>query len=545
MEYRSLYRDYRPRNFAEVLGQDAMVRTLKNAINDRKLSHAYLFTGTRGTGKTSTAKILAKAVNCPNVQDAEPCNECDICKGIDAGTIMDVTEIDAASNRGIDDVRGLREAVRYLPQTAKRRVFIIDEVHMLTTEAFNALLKTLEEPPEHALFLLATTEPNKVPATVLSRCQRFDLKRIDADTLSDRVRYICKDLNVTIDDDAVRMVVAAARGSFRDALTRLDQCMVMGGGHIDREIARAVMGDSDDSRLMDFAEGLLNNDAPGLLDIAEEAFRGGSSATQLLEQLMTGVKDMVLLQAGRTDVVLFMDEEGERRFKTAAGKISADRLLYVMEVLMKAQQDIRLSGDERIALEAALIKCVRPSYETTLSALSARVEELENELKTLKNGGLIPQKPPKNQNKTEEKPPKIDTSAPLDKGKNLQAAEPFGVAMNEAAPAPDMTPVDFWPKAEAEIRSQSRVLWLGLRSRGLKGTRMEGNTVFFTTGSDPEAARNLLADEKSQPILKKALAAVTGIAAADMKLSLDEGHKSAESLAKSLFPGAEIIVKQG
>jgi len=278
--YRVLYRKYRPRVFADVIGQPQVTTTLKNELQSDRIAHAYLFTGSRGTGKTTCSKILAKAVNCLSPVNGDPCGECAICRGIEDGSVMDVVEIDAASNNGVDDIRMLREEADFTPANAKYRVYIIDEVHMLSIGAFNALLKTLEEPPPHVLFILATTEVHKLPATILSRCQRFDFHRIPPEDIADRLTYVCEQEGCTIDRDAALLIAGIADGAMRDSLSLLDQ--VMGQGeHITQEQVRRTAGLADKSRLIALAEGILSHDTAGAIDIVDALHRDAKDMARL------------------------------------------------------------------------------------------------------------------------------------------------------------------------------------------------------------------------------------------------------------------------
>ena len=258
--HKALYRAYRPQNFEDVVGQQHIIRTLKNQIENNNVGHAYLFAGTRGTGKTSTAKIFARAVNCVQSKDQEPCNECEVCKDIINDNIMDVVEIDAASNNSVDDIRELRESVKYSPTKAKYKVYIIDEVHMLSQGAFNALLKTLEEPPSYIIFILATTEPHKIPATILSRCQRFDFKRVTVNDMSERMKKICNEENIEVEDKALNLIARNAQGALRDALSILDQCISFGGNKIEYKDVVELLGTVNIEQLFEMSQFIINQD---------------------------------------------------------------------------------------------------------------------------------------------------------------------------------------------------------------------------------------------------------------------------------------------
>ena len=283
--YTALYRKWRPKSFTDVIGQDHITSTLKNEIMTERLSHAYLFIGSRGTGKTTCARILAKAVNCPHVHEGEPCNECDVCKSIDAGTALDITEIDAASNNGVDNIRDLREEANFNPSETKYRVYIIDEVHMLSTGAFNALLKTLEEPPAHVKFILATTEAHKMPATILSRCQRFDFKRIGADVMSERLLYIAEQEQISLTTEAANLISRLSDGAMRDALSIMDQCIAR-GRDIDTHLVSEVCGIAGREYLADTATALMQKDSTKLLAVIANLYENACDMERYCAELI-------------------------------------------------------------------------------------------------------------------------------------------------------------------------------------------------------------------------------------------------------------------
>ena len=286
MAYTALYRKFRPLTFSEIVGQDHITRTLKNQIIAGRVGHAYLFNGGRGTGKTSAAKILARAINCLNPKDGEPCNECEICKGAINGSLTDIVEMDAASNNSVEDIRSIREEVNFLPTKAKYRVYIIDEVHMLSTGAFNALLKTLEEPPEHVKFILATTEPQKLPATILSRCQRFDFKRLSNEDIIKRLKIVCKESNIEITEGAMKIIAVLAEGAMRDALSILERCIQDGENKIDENKIRDLVGIPQTTYVHRIVEGLIQYDVEKVLKNLDEVLKEGKDITNLLLSLI-------------------------------------------------------------------------------------------------------------------------------------------------------------------------------------------------------------------------------------------------------------------
>ena len=352
MSYQALYRVYRPQTFAALIGQDAISQTLLNALRHHRLAHAYLFCGPRGTGKTSTSKILAKAVNCLDPQDGEPCNECENCRAINEDRFLDVIEIDAASNRGIDEIRNIREQVRFTPSMGKRKVYIIDEVHMLTTEAFNALLKTLEEPPEHVLFILATTDPQKVPKTVLSRTQRFDFHRIPTAVLTAHLRDICDQEGIDATDDALTMIAKNAAGGMRDAISLLDQTIAFAGDSIDKHAVTQMIGGLDDEALAKLIDALTQGDTSELFQTLEELLAQGSDARALMQSILVYLRDLLLTRVGS-------GAEGSVPSDTLRRQASAFSLRQLEQLLAKAaeaERDMRIAPDGELVLELTLVE---------------------------------------------------------------------------------------------------------------------------------------------------------------------------------------------
>ena len=379
--YQVLYRKYRPRTFGDVVGQPQVTVTLKNELMAGRLNHAYLFTGTRGTGKTSCAKILSKAVNCLNPVNGEPCCECEICKGIDAGEIFDVVEMDAASNRRIDDIREISEKVTFTPQKGRYRVFIIDEVHMLTTEAFNALLKTLEEPPSHVIFILATTEVHKLPATILSRCQRFDFHRINPQDMASRIKYVTENECAKITDEAALLIAVIADGAVRDALSLLDRCLAL-GNQVDAEIVRKAAGLAQKDYLMDIASSCVNKNSERAVSILNKLYNDSKDMARLCDELITYFRSLMLIKTVRNprEMVVMSDSEYDVAFDQAQVLSLAD-IVYTMDVLQNAYERMSRGADNRIELEIALVKLSAPQLDASIESLLARISALEKAVK--------------------------------------------------------------------------------------------------------------------------------------------------------------------
>lgn len=397
MSYQALYRVWRPQSFMDVVGQEHVTKTLQNALLQEKISHAYLFSGPRGTGKTSAAKILSKAVNCERAPISEPCNECPTCKGITDGTIQDVIEIDAASNNGVEEIRDIRDKVKYAPNVSKYKVYIVDEVHMLSIGAFNALLKTLEEPPKHVIFILATTEPHKIPLTIISRCQRFDFKRITAQAIVGRMKLIVDETGVQCDEQALQVIARAAEGGMRDALSLLDQAISFSQDRVMIDDALTVTGAVSQGFLNKLAHSVMEKNAAAGLECLEELLFQGKDPSRFVEDFILYYRDMLLFKAApnleESLERVMLDEE----FKALAENIQPEELYELIEVLNKAQQDMRWTNHPRIFLEVAIVKLCQLERRSSSEAagdfqpLLQRIDQLEQEISFLKRNGVAVQ----------------------------------------------------------------------------------------------------------------------------------------------------------
>lgn len=404
MEHIALYRAWRPQSFQDMVGQQHIIQTLQNAIREERISHAYLFSGPRGTGKTSAAKILAKAVNCERGPEVEPCNECEACRRITAGSVMDVQEIDAASNRGVEEIRDLREKVKYAPTEVRHKVYIIDEVHMLTTEAFNALLKTLEEPPPHVMFILATTEPHRLPATIISRCQRFDFRRVSLEEQTGRLAAICKEEGITAEDEALQYIARLSDGGMRDALSILDQVSSFTGGHVSYQQTLDMTGGLPSEKFGKLAEFLLKGEVGEVLQTVEEFMQEGKSADKSMENLLYYFRDLLLIK-----MVPNADQMTDRvldpaSFKPIADAFSKEQLFYIIDTLNRYQSEMKYAAQPQTLFEVALLKLCSlpqgsadagaPQRESSvgssdIAAMKRQITELEKKLENaLKSGGL-------------------------------------------------------------------------------------------------------------------------------------------------------------
>lgn len=382
MSYTALYRKFRPDNFADVKGQDHIVITLTNQIKHNRIGHAYLFCGTRGTGKTTVAKILAKAVNCEHPVNGSPCNECAMCKAIQAGTAMNVIEIDAASNNGVDNIREIREEVSYRPTEGKYKVYIIDEVHMLSTGAFNALLKTLEEPPSYVMFILATTEAHKIPITILSRCQRYDFHRITIDTIAARLDELLKVEGVTAEEKAVRYVAKAGDGSMRDALSLLDQCIAFYlGQELTYDKVLEVLGAVDTEVFSKLLRKVIQGDVTGSIHILEELIVGGRELSQFVGDFTWYMRNLLLVKTSENpEEAIDVSSENMKLLKEESTMLEEETLMRYIRIFSDLSNQIRYATQKRVLVEIALIKLCRPAMETNLDSVLDRLRVLEQRI---------------------------------------------------------------------------------------------------------------------------------------------------------------------
>lgn len=381
--YQVLYRKYRPKNFSDVYGQDHVISTLKNEIKEDRISHAYLFTGSRGTGKTTCAKILAKAVNCENSDNGEPCNECEVCRGLDGGTIYDVVEIDAASNNGVDNIRDLREEANYTPSRGRYRVYIIDEVHMLSTGAFNALLKTLEEPPAHVIFILATTEVHKLPATILSRCQRFDFKRIQPETMAVRLNEVAELEGMSLDPDAAVLIARIADGALRDGLSILDQCGSR-SKNIDSALVSQVAGLAGREVLYRLTDCVSRKNSSSAMEIISELYQNSYDMERLCVEMINHFRNFLIVKTVKKsrELIVCTDDEYNATVDSAK-QFTLENVIFGLDLFQNTLTSIKAGANSRIEMEMSFIKLCEPKLDVSQDALLERISQLE---RAVRNG---------------------------------------------------------------------------------------------------------------------------------------------------------------
>ena len=507
MSYTALYRKFRPDSFQDVKGQDAIVRTLKNQIRAQRIGHAYLFCGTRGTGKTTVAKILAKAVNCEHPIDGNPCNECETCKAIAAGNSMNVIEIDAASNNGVDNIREIREEVAYSPTSGKYKVYIIDEVHMLSIGAFNALLKTLEEPPSYVIFILATTEAHKIPITILSRCQRYDFKRIARTTIVDRLRELMDEEQVEVEDKALRYIAKKGDGSMRDALSLLDQCIAFYlGEKLTYEHVLDVLGAVDTDEFSKLLREVLDGDVTQVILHLENMIMQGRDLTQLVNDFTWYLRNLLLLKSSdNMEDVLDVSAENLEQLKEEAAMVRDDTLMRYIRIFSELQNQIKYAGSKRVMLEVALIKLCRPQMEQDQLSVLERVRRLEKQLasgvvvRQQDTGGYTPEG-----NFDYQNPVNVAAPGGIDPDGTAGSTDP--VKLQQAAPEDLQKIVGMWRTILAQTSGRFRVV---LASAVPKfNTEKEDGTLYIVFSDF--LGETYVNDPKKAEVLEQIIAAKTG-----------------------------------
>ena len=453
MAYTALYRTFRPTTFEEMVGQEHITKTLKNQIIAGRVGHAYLFNGGRGTGKTSAAKILARAINCLNPKDGEPCNECEICKAALNGSLTDIVEMDAASNNSVEDIRQIRDEVNFLPTKAKYRVYIIDEVHMLSTGAFNALLKTLEEPPEHVKFILATTEPQKLPATILSRCQRFDFKKISEEDISKRLQIVCNETNIEITKEALKVISTLAEGAMRDALSILERCIQDGETKIDEAKIKDLVGIPKFTYINNITKAIINYSPEEALKAIDDVIKEGKDLSNLLWEMIKYVKDILVYKTSKNTSIY--SEEEIKEIEELASKTEKERLLSIIYELSNIENEMKWSTQKTILFQVGILKlCNGEVSSNTSSVDNSEIIALKNKITALENkisqmsAGIIH----KQSQNVENKPAYSVNPAP--KTQNTVVTKP-----NTATPNVKLgNGINAWPKIVADLKQEGKIM---------------------------------------------------------------------------------------
>lgn len=506
--YQVLYRKWRPKVFEDVSGQPQVTTTLKNELTSGRINHAYLFTGSRGTGKTTCAKILAKAVNCLNPQNGDPCGECEICRGIDDGTVLDISEIDAASNNGVDNIRAIIEEAAFAPSKAKYRVYIIDEVHMLSPGAFNALLKTLEEPPSNVVFILATTEVHKLPATILSRCQRFDFHRIAARDIADRLEYVAQQENIQLEDEAALLIASVADGALRDALSLLDRCMGV-SDNITSEVVQKTAGLAGRGHLFDITRSIIDKNVKQALEITQQLYNESKDMGRLCQELLDHFRNLMLIKTMKSPESLIMLSAQEReQAKQQAQEFSLEGIVYVMDVLQKSYDRMFKGGNKRAEMELALIKLTSVQLDTSTEALMARIAKLE---RMVKNGVTVSPEHKAQSATAEVKEaaapvvPKINReqltvqTTPQAQAVASQAKTDYDTIVKNAVPMED------WQEVLEVLRKYSITI-----ATSFKNTRAYISGDYILIDSQNELAFKLLKQQSQRERMREAVKEVTG-----------------------------------
>ncbi|MBQ4349013.1 MAG: DNA polymerase III subunit gamma/tau [Clostridia bacterium] len=455
--YQVLYRKYRPKVFSDVVGQEHITSTLLKEIETGKISHAYLFTGSRGTGKTTCAKILSKAVNCLHPVNGNPCNECEICKGLDSGAILDVVEIDAASNNGVDSIRDIRDEINFTPASCKYRVYIIDEVHMLSIGAFNALLKTLEEPPAHVKFILATTEVHKLPVTIVSRCQRFDFKRVTPEAMRGRMEYIAQCEGFTADEEALSLIARIADGGMRDALSLLDQCTGH-GKHITADTVCEVAGMTGKDHLFSLADSAAENNSGKALETVNELHGNSCDMERLCSDLINHFRNLMIVKTVKSsgDILVCTADEA-RQYKEQSGKFTLENILYCISLLQESMANIKKGVSRRIEMEMAMIKICSPSLSSDNEALLRRISDLEHKLKT----GTFVAGTPAEKVSEEKATPEAKQESP-----DTKAEAQTSLPVEEVPPQDESEGYIDWAEVLSELTKTNMPLWGVLTGSG-------------------------------------------------------------------------------
>lgn len=540
--HKALYRAYRPQTFKDVVGQEHIIRTLKNQIQNNNVGHAYLFCGTRGTGKTSTAKIFARALNCQNSVDEEPCNECEVCKDILSDNIMDVIEIDAASNNSVDDIREIRENVKYTPAKCKYKVYIIDEVHMLSQGAFNALLKTLEEPPSYVIFILATTEPHKIPATILSRCQRFDFKRVTVKDMSTRMKEICDDVNVVVDDRALNLIARNSQGALRDALSILDQCMSFSENDIEYKDVVDLLGTVNIEQLFEMAEYVIKEDTKKCLEILNEFVVWGKDIKNLIDDLIDHFRNLMVCKVSSDlDEIISLPEEIVEQLKAQASTIEVNDIIRILNILSTTQDAIKVSSNPRVLAEVSIMKLSQPMFDESKESLLKRISNLEE---VIKSGKININNNVEIESKKEAKGTSEENEAEVEEEVFYEEVKSEDVELIEKS----------WENILTHIKKDKNMPVYAIL-REAKEFNVSANNLYIVFDDSFAFAKNKLSDEKTRNYIESVIREILNRSfsikiilkseSKNIKLEIEKEQKDkGEEILKSVFPKEIIDIKQ-
>ena len=555
--YQVLYRKWRPQKFSDVVGQPQVTVTLKNELMKNRVGHAYLFTGSRGTGKTTCAKILAKAVNCLDPENGDPCGKCAVCRGIDDGSVMDVVEIDAASNNGVENIRTLREEANFTPSVARYRVYIIDEVHMLSTGAFNALLKTLEEPPAHVIFILATTEVHKLPATILSRCQRFDFHRIPPEEIAGRLEYIAKQENAELEHPAALLIARLADGALRDALSLLDQCLGR-GGRVTEEVVAETAGLAGREHLFELSDAVCRKDSASALGVIDRLYSASKDMARLCEELSQYFRGLMLIKTMRDarNILAVPDDEYEK-MSAQALFMPLPVILHCLDTMQDSLERMYRGGNRRIEMEMALIRLCSPELDSSVDALVRRVSTLERRLASGTVPAAVPAvqapRPEKIGPEPAEQPREAENSRPEpEKTSEPSRPEPFAQEKPSPRPAEAMQGIqasakrlEAWPEVLQTLREYSQAV-----AASFSGSTAYVSGEYVLIDAPSPMAFELLRRPAQRDKMREAIRQVTGRvyklgpyqkSAAQQEKKPEDPLEDLEELARDA--GIEVIKK--
>lgn len=527
MAYTAIYRKWRPQTFDDVYGQPAIVRTLRHQIMNHRIAHAYLFCGSRGTGKTSTAKIMARAVNCLSPVDGNPCGRCDVCTKLSDESNMDIIEIDAASNNGVDEIRDLREKVKYPPTIGRYKIYIIDEVHMLSTGAFNALLKTLEEPPEHVIFILATTEPHRLPATILSRCQRYDFRRISEQDMVERMRVILTATGADAEDEALQLIARSAQGAMRDALSMLDQALSFCDGSIGYADVLDMLGASGTDFVAGLVDAVIAGDDGGALSLIGQAVDQGRDLTALVREIAWYVRDLMIVKSCRQpETMIWASQHQMDVYKAQADKLDERKLVAYMDILSVTDNQLRFAAQPRITVEMMAIKLCHLREESSMDAIVARMDMLEGKLdRLMKGAGTAGAE----RQSAQTKPPQ--KTKPVSKGPKAADKPPAQPASVQAEAKVDGLDevMRAWPAVLQAVKKEKMTVYTFLCNGKPAALEGEQLTLVFPEGGGIFAAA--VEKDENRQLVERAISDVTG---KKLRVKCITGQSAAHEPAKDV-----------